>query len=217
MRRAVVLGLLGVLAILAGCTGKGSERGPGDPALPTPGAGSPSASASASARAGAPPGVKPQRAAPTVVAPKGPVPCEPVSVAMQLTNLRRAASTASLDILLTNASSRTCTVSGHARVALSSDDGSELPTTFVPATSPKPVVVTVAPRGQARMTVRWSTRPAPDEPADGPCTIPATVVSVFLTEQPPPLDLYAKSRTMPDGIGPVCDHGRLTGTAWQPA
>lgn len=208
MRFARLLCVASALAILTGCSGSDSD---GSTAKPSPSGATPSVPfAAASARpSGAPklPSAKPNYVVTT---------CRVETLAVRLGTFTKGATETTVNLYLKHVKGSPCTLAGFGSLALFADDGSEVETAIVEESAPAPASISLKPGSEAVKRLRWSTKAAVDEPQTGPCGALAVILSVRLTEPAVSVDLYTKSKSRPEGIGAVCDHGRLMHTAWRP-
>lgn len=196
-------------AILAGCSGQDADSAKGKPSA------SPSTLASPFGS-----GVTASGAPPKLPTPKPNfvvTTCRIEGLSMRLGNFSKSGDEGSVNLYIKQARGPACTLSGYGSLALFAEDGSELETVLVDDRAPAPANIKLQAGKEAVKRVHWSTKPAADEGKAGPCSASAIVLSVRLTEPSVAVDLYTKSDARPDGLGPVCNHGQLMHTAWQPA
>jgi hypothetical protein len=137
--------------------------------------------------------------------------CTPAQLRAKMVVIRGSAGAGNIEyrVLLRNASTATCTVSGHVGLRLRGAQGQKLPThvTAVPPGS-LGVLVTLAPGRSAAATVRFSPDvPGPGETAIGPCEKTAHSVRVTLASP--------GSGSLIGPISPptaVCEHGSMSET-----
>ncbi len=143
--------------------------------------------------------------------------CRPESVAVRLGPFVKGPAETTVTVYLKHVRGPSCILSGYGGLALSTDDGSEVPIVIVEEATPKAVTLTLRPGRQAVKRLRWSTKPAAGAPATEPCGPLAVILSLRLTEANVGIDVYTKSAARPEGIGAICNGGRLMHTAWQSA
>ena len=137
--------------------------------------------------------------------------CTPGQLRAKMAVIRGSAGAGNIEyrVLLRNASTATCTVSGRVGLRLRGAHGQNLPThvTAVPPGS-LGVLVTLAPGRSAAATVRFSPDvPGPGESAMGPCERTAHTVRVTLASP--------GSGSLIGPISPataVCEHGGMSET-----
>ena len=197
-----------VLVALAGCSGQDADRGEDKPSAS--GKVSPNPLGSAGTKGAAPkvPSPKPNFVVTT---------CRTDGLSMRLGGFSKNGDETSVNLYIKHVRGPSCTLSGYGSLALFAEDGSEVQTVLVDERVPVPATIKFQAGTEAVKRLRWSTEPAADEPQTGPCAAPAIILSVRLTELSVSVDLYTKSNARPDGIGAVCNHGRLMQTAWQPS
>lgn len=206
MRITRLLLVAALLAALAGCSGKDADSDRAKPsASATPSA---SAAAKASAAPATPTSPKPNFVVTT---------CQAEGLSMRLGSFSKNGDETSVNLYVKHARGPSCTLSGYGTLALFAEDGAELQTVLVDEKAPAPASIRLQAGTEAVKRVRWSTSPAADERKTGSCSAPATILSVRLTASSVAVDLYTKSDARPEGIGVVCNHGRLLQTAWQRA
>lgn len=111
-------------------------------------------------------------------------------------------------VVLTNSSSRTCTVHGYGGVALLGAPGQGVPTDLRRVADPAPQTVSLAGGASARSLLHWGVVPADDEPGTE-CEPTATTVVVTPPDQ-------TSAALLPWTFGPVCQHGRIQQNAYVP-
>ncbi|MGB9376333.1 MAG: DUF4232 domain-containing protein [Mycobacteriales bacterium] len=197
------------LAVLAGCSHSGSDRA-GKP--------NPSGSATTTPFDGGTAGPSGGPALLPTPAPKYVVTtCRTEGLSMRLGTFTDKGNEIYVNLYVKNSRGPACTLSGYGSLALFSEDGSEVPTLTVEEAAPAPATVSLRPGQEAVQRIRWTNKPVADEPKNGACGVASIVLSVRLTAPSVAVDLYTKSAKRPQGIGPVCNHGRLLHTAWAPA
>lgn len=194
-------------AVLAGCSGQDANSAKAKPSAPASKSPNPFGS-----------GVKPSGAPPKLPSPKPNfvvTTCRVEGLSMRLGKFSASGDETSVNLYIKHTSGPSCTLAGYGTLALFAEDGSELQTLLVDESAPAAATIKLQSGKEAVQRLRWSTKPAADEPKT--CSAAAIVLSVRLTEPSVSVDLYTKSDARPDGLGPVCNHGRLMHTAWQPA
>lgn len=208
MRTTRLLIVASALAVLAGCSGRDADSAKDKP----------SATETASPFGSA--GTKPSGAPHKLPSPKPNfvvTTCRVEGLSMRLGSFSKNGDEMSVNLYIKHVRGPSCTLSGYGSLALFAEDGSEVQTVLVDERAPAPATVKLQAGKQAVKRLRWSTKPAADEPKTGPCSAPAIILSVRLTEPSVSVDLYTKSEARPEGIGAVCNHGRVMHTAWRPS
>lgn len=206
MRITRLLLVATLLAALAGCSGEDADPGKAKPAA------SVSPSASAAAKASGAPAALPTPQTNFVVTT-----CQLEGLSMRLGSFNKNGGETSVNLYVKHVRGPSCTLSGYGSLALFAEDGSELQTVLVNEKAPAPSTIKLKAGKEAVKRVRWSTTPAADEPKKGSCSPLAIIMSVRLTESSVAVDLYTKTDARPEGVGAVCNHGRVMQTAWQPS
>jgi hypothetical protein len=109
-------------------------------------------------------------------------------------------------VVLTNTSTRTCTVGGYGGLGLLGAPRQGVPTDLQRVASPSPTTLTVSPGGSVRSLLHWTAIAAADEPG-APCE--PTGATIVVT---PPNQSAALLR--PWTFGPVCQHGLIGQNAY---
>ena len=110
------------------------------------------------------------------------------------------------ELVLTNTSGSTCRVFGYPGMQLVSATGGHVPTAVQRPPGSEPLV-TLAPGQQASSLLHWTIVPGTGE--GSPCEPSASGLIVTPPDETAPL------RTSWPG-GPVCQHGQISATAFQP-
>jgi Protein of unknown function (DUF4232) len=137
--------------------------------------------------------------------------CTPAQLRAKMTVIRGSAGAGNIEyrVLLRNASTATCTVSGRVGLRLRGAHGQNLPT-HVTAAFPGSlgVLVTLAPGRSAAATLRFSPDvPGPGDSTTGPCEKTAHAVRVTLAS--PGSGSLVGPISPPT---PVCERGRMSET-----
>ncbi|OXM75127.1 MULTISPECIES: DUF4232 domain-containing protein [Amycolatopsis] len=148
-------------------------------------------------------------AAPDNVAATQAAPCTTNELTADLQAQHPAAGGRYAVIRLSKTTGGTCTLHGYGRIRLVGQDGRAVPTRIRREAGPEPAPVRLERGTAARQHLRWGVVPVGDEPVTGPC-------------QPPPghLDLVPPGGGEPLRVswsyGPVCGHGTITVSPYQP-
>jgi Protein of unknown function (DUF4232) len=111
-------------------------------------------------------------------------------------------------VVLTNSSSRTCTIHGYGGLALLGAPGQGVPTDVRRVADPVPQTVSLARGTSARSLLHWGVVPADDEPGTE-CEPTAATVAVTPPDQ-------TSAALLPWTFGPVCQHGLIRQNAYVP-
>jgi Protein of unknown function (DUF4232) len=134
--------------------------------------------------------------------------CRTADLSVQLTPGSPGAGQRYATVVLTNASSRTCTIHGYGGLALLGAPGQGVPTDVRRVTDPAPQTVSLARGASARSLLHWGVVPADDEPGTE-CEPTATAVVVTPPDQ-------TTAALLPWTFGPVCQHGLIRQNAYVP-
>jgi hypothetical protein len=110
-------------------------------------------------------------------------------------------------LVVTNTSPNTCTLYGYGGAALHTASGVPIPTRMERVPDPGPTLVRLLPGSSARKNLRWTVVPTGDEPVDEPCQVPASQIRVIPPDETSPFFVIWD-------LGPVCDGGRIDGSAY---
>ncbi|HEV8555876.1 MAG TPA: DUF4232 domain-containing protein [Actinophytocola sp.] len=108
--------------------------------------------------------------------------------------------------LVVTAKSR-CTLYGYGGLQLVDTQGKPTPTNLVRTPNPGPALVTLQPGQTAHKTLHWTVVPTGDEPVTGPCEPSSAGATVIPPDETQPFTVIYE-------FGPVCDHGRIEGSAY---
>lgn len=111
------------------------------------------------------------------------------------------------DLVLRNDSPRPCTVFGYGGMQLVDAGGRPIPTDLRREANPGPSLVHLAPGATARSALHWTVVAAGAEPTEGPCEPEPASARVTPPDETDQL-------TVPWHYGQVCDHGRISGSAY---
>lgn len=111
------------------------------------------------------------------------------------------------DLVLRNDSGRPCTVYGYGGMQLVDAGGRPVPTNLQREADPGPSLVRLAPGATTRSTLHWTVVATGDEPTDGPCEPEPAGARVTPPDE-------TEQLTVAWNYGPVCDHGRISGSAY---
>jgi hypothetical protein len=109
--------------------------------------------------------------------------------------------------VVTNTSPNTCTLCGYGGAELYTASGVPIPTRMMRVPHPGPALVRLLPGSSARKNLRWTVVPTGDEPVDEPCQVPAGQIRVIPPDETSPFFVISD-------LGPVCDGGRIDGSAY---
>ncbi|MFB9428246.1 DUF4232 domain-containing protein [Streptoalloteichus tenebrarius] len=112
-------------------------------------------------------------------------------------------------LVVTNTGDRPCTLQGYAGMELRGKDRSPLATNVERADNPGPQFVRLAPGGRAAANLRWGVVPGAGEPEDRPCQPEPAEIAVIPPDETQPF-------TVTWSYGPVCQHGRISTSAFFP-
>lgn len=112
------------------------------------------------------------------------------------------------ELVLRNNGPQPCTVYGYGGMQLIAANGAPVPTDLEREPNPRPSLVHLAPGATTRAKLHWTVVPTGDEPTNGPCEPEPASVRVT-----PPDEKAAQ--TVPWEHGPICDHGRIQGSAYR--
>lgn len=115
------------------------------------------------------------------------------------------------DLRLTNTSKSTCTLFGYGGMRLVGEGDHLIETHLEREPNPGPTLIRLAPSQSASATLRWTATPADDETAEcGPAIVRAKVTP---PDERDSIDA-AWGAGHSDSFGPVCQHGRISGSAY---
>ena len=143
--------------------------------------------------------------------------CRTENLSMRLGSYQTSSTETSVTLYIKYARGPACTLKGYGDIVLFEEDGTEVKTTNVQDPAPAPTTIKIKSGVQAVKRLHWSNKPAAGEPTTGDCGQVAVVLSVRLTDALTAVDLYTKTKARPEGIGAVCNHGKLMHTAWRVA
>jgi hypothetical protein len=135
-------------------------------------------------------------------------PCSTADLSVQLEPGSPGAGQRYATVVLTNSSSRTCTIHGYGGLALLGAPGQGVPTDVRRVADPAPQTVSLARGASARSLLHWGVAPADDEPGTE-CEPTATAVVVTPPDQ-------TSAALLPWTFGPVCQHGLIHQNAYVP-
>ncbi|WP_039787295.1 DUF4232 domain-containing protein [Actinoalloteichus spitiensis] len=216
----VALPLAAVLGFAAACGGA-PTGGENDQAQPPP----PTTTTSEPARTGTgAPGSTESEAAPSESdLPGGPPPspersdatesavaeerCHTSELRAEVRPLNAAAGNRYADLVLTNTSGRTCSIYGYGGMELVDENGRAIATDLRRTNDPGPQLVQLAPNASAAKKLHWTVVPGEGDPEEEPCGPEPVSINVIPPDETDPL---SASWT----LGPVCDGGRIEGSAY---
>lgn len=135
--------------------------------------------------------------------------CTSAALAGSVESMDAAAGTRYVTLIVRNKSNQTCTLWGFGGLTLLDIKKQPLPTTANRDLDPQPALVTLGPGKEAGKLLHWAVNAAGDEPADGPCETAAASINVLPPDETTPLRVDYQ-------FGPVCDHGKLSTSAYFP-
>lgn len=100
-----------------------------------------------------------------------------------------------------------CTLYGYGGLQLVDAQGKPTPTNLIRTPNPGPALVSLQPGQTAHKTLHWTVVPTGDEPVTGPCEPPSAGATVIPPDETQPF-------TVVYDFGPVCDKGRIEGSAY---
>lgn len=204
--------LLVGMGLLVGCAGTDQPTGVGIATVaPTATPAEPAAVVPPAAAPGQPPvagdgggGERP----PDV--PAGDPRCAPAQLAGRMEPGEPGAGQRVATLVVTNTSTNTCTLYGYGGAELYTASGVPIPTRLTRLPDPAPALVRLLPGSAARKDLKWTVVPTGDEPVDEPCQVPASQLRVIPPDETSPFAVIWD-------LGPVCDGGRLDGSAFYQA
>ncbi|GAA5131396.1 DUF4232 domain-containing protein [Pseudonocardia adelaidensis] len=196
--------LLAGVGLLVGCAGPSQPTGVGETTAVPATAASTAAPAPASPAAPAPAGGGEER--PPDVVTSDPR-CAPAQLEGRMEPGDPGAGHRAATLVVTNTSTNTCTLYGYGGAELYTASGVPIPTRLTRLPDPAPALVRLLPGSSARKDLRWTVVPTGDEPVDEPCQVPASQLRVIPPDETSPFSVIWD-------LGPVCDGGRLDGSAF---
>lgn len=112
------------------------------------------------------------------------------------------------ELVLQNTSATSCTLYGYGGLQLIGENGQPLPTNLERVPNPGPQMLMLEPGDSAASTLHWRVVGDDSEPTNGPCQPTPASAQVIPPDETDPLTV---DWTM---AGPVCQHGRISGTAY---
>lgn len=190
----------------------GSEQPPAaEPSSPSTSSSTTSSSGTSSTTSAPEPSTsRPAQTSPPSTSKRQPAPvdrCHTGQLAASIEEQDAGAGQRYADVVLRNNGSQPCTVYGYGGMQLVGGNGEPIPTNLERVPNPGPSLVRLDPGASTRATLHWTVVPTGDEPTSGPCEPEAASVRVT-----PPDERAAQ--TVPWDRGPVCDHGRIQGSAY---
>jgi hypothetical protein len=192
----------GVIAMLSACGTPTESTGDGartQPPVTTP---PPAPSAS--------PTTAPTTAPPTgseSAPPSAGTKCAAKDLKGSVAPLDAAAGNRYAELVVTNKTSKTCTMYGYGGLEFIDGDGKPTPTQLSRQPDPGPAVVTLPPGGTAAKKLHWGVVPSGNESQTGPCEPSSAGVRII-----PPDDTQAFIVTYE--FGSVCARGHVDGSAY---
>ncbi|CAM3780008.1 DUF4232 domain-containing protein [Kibdelosporangium persicum] len=110
-------------------------------------------------------------------------------------------------LVVTNTSSKACTLYGYGGLQLTDANGNPTPTKLTRKPDPGPALVTLEPGQQAYKNLHWGMVPDGTEPTTGPCEPESAGAKVIPPDETEPF-------TVTFGFGSVCRHGAIDGSAY---
>ncbi|AOS65784.1 DUF4232 domain-containing protein [Actinoalloteichus hymeniacidonis] len=205
------------LLTVAGCGQESQDQGRGEPvpAAPTtePGAGGagesetpdetePSATESSAGGTGG--DVERPDASKT---PDEPDRCHSGGLTGSIEQLDSAAGNRYANLVLANEGSEPCAIYGYGGLELVDDEGTALPTRLERVADPAPTLVELEPGAAATKLLHWGVVPGDEDDPEGDCGTEATSIRVIPPDETDPL-------TVDWGLGPVCQGGKIDGSAY---
>lgn len=142
--------------------------------------------------------------------PSGDPRCAPAQLSGRMEPGEPSAGHRAATLVVTNTSTNTCTLYGYGGAELYTASGVPIPTRLTRLPDPAPTLVRLLPGSSARKDLRWTVVPTGDEPVDEPCQVPASQLRVIPPDETSPFSVIWD-------LGPVCDGGRLDGSAFYAA
>lgn len=110
-------------------------------------------------------------------------------------------------LVVTNTSSKACTLYGYGGLQLTDASGAPTPTQLTRKPEPAPALVTLEPGHKAYKNLHWGAVPDGTEPTDGPCEPESMGAKVIPPDETQPF-------TVTYTFGSVCQHGAIDGSAY---
>jgi uncharacterized protein DUF4232 len=219
VKAALIALATGCVLAAAGCARPTTGTASGPPAVTSTSAGTTTDTADTAGTAGTTTGTAGTTTSPTTTsapAPStstGPTPartgtrCHTPDLTGALSELDAAAGHRYARLVLTNVSSRVCTVYGYGGLQLATASRQPLPTIQRRDPMHPPRLVRLAPGGKASSVLSWGAVPSGSEPVTGPCEPQPSLLLVIPPDETTQL-------AVPWRFGSVCQHGAITQWAY---
>lgn len=146
---------------------------------------------------------QPQQGAGTSGTPR----CSARTLTAKVVNEDAAAGNRYARLEVTNISKSGCTLYGYGGMQLLTADGQQVPTRMQRVANPGPSLIALEPGATAVAKLHWTTVPTGDEPDTALCEPEAAKAIAIPPDETEPM-------TFTWNLGPVCDHGRIEGSAY---
>nr|WP_042190588.1 DUF4232 domain-containing protein [Kibdelosporangium sp. MJ126-NF4]CEL19453.1 lipoprotein [Kibdelosporangium sp. MJ126-NF4]CTQ94749.1 lipoprotein [Kibdelosporangium sp. MJ126-NF4] len=133
--------------------------------------------------------------------------CGPTALKGEISSGDAAAGNRYAKLVVTNTSSKACTLYGYGGLQLTGANGSPTPTKLTRKPDPAPALVTLEPGQKAHKNLHWGAVPDGSEPTDGPCEPASTGAKVIPPDETEPF-------TVAFDFGSVCQKGSIDGSAY---
>ncbi|MCP2169169.1 DUF4232 domain-containing protein [Goodfellowiella coeruleoviolacea] len=133
--------------------------------------------------------------------------CSASTLTAKVTNEDAAAGNRYARLEVTNVSKTGCTLYGYGGMQLLTSDNQPVPTNMQRVANPGPSLVALEPGATAVANLHWTAVPSGDEPDTAACEPEATKAIAIPPDETEPM-------TFTWNLGPVCDHGRIEGSAY---
>ncbi|ONI78651.1 hypothetical protein ALI144C_27965 [Actinosynnema sp. ALI-1.44] len=110
-------------------------------------------------------------------------------------------------LVVTNTSSKACTLYGYGGLQLTDANGAATPTKLTRKPDPAPALVTLEPGQKAHKNLHWGAVPDGSEPTTGPCEPESKGAKVIPPDETEPF-------TIKYDFGSVCQKGSIDGSAY---